>query len=164
MNPKRIAALVSVVFLLSSIAIGQAAELRHISDDFYVAGQPTAEDIAQFANSGGLNVINLRPPSETPDFNEAAVVTEAGMAYYNIPVAGAAGLTHENVELLDRLLAKLQSQKTLLHCSSSNRVGAMMALRANWLHDAGHDEALAIGKKHGLTKLQPQVERLLQNN
>ena len=164
MSPAKITALVSFLFLLSSVPLAQAEELKRISEDFYVAGQPGEEDITEFANNGGQYVINLRPPAETPEFNEAAIVTKAGMAYYNIPVAGVDGLTRENVELLDQLLAKLEGKKTLLHCSSSNRVGAMMALRANWLHDAGHDEALAIGKKHGLTKLQPQVERLLQNN
>lgn len=164
MNPRTLAALAGAAWILLSGAPIHAAELTRMRADFYVAGQPGAEDIAGFAASGGRHVINLRPPAETPDFNEAAVVTRAGMAYYNIPIAGAADLTREHVALLDRLLTQLDGEKTLLHCSSSNRVGALMALRARWLHGASYDEALALGKAHGLTGLQPQVERLLQND
>ncbi len=139
----------------------KAKEITQISDHLHVAGQPTAEELDAFAQQGGRHVIDLRPPEETPDFNEAAVVTRAGMAYYNIPIAGAAGLTRDNVEQLDRTLRRLEGETTLLHCSSSNRVGALMALRARWLYDASVDEALAIGKEHGMADLQPQVEKLL---
>jgi uncharacterized protein (TIGR01244 family) len=153
---------ITCIVLLVICGLASAKEITQVSDYLYVAGQPAAEEFVIFAAQGGRHVINLRPPEETPDFNEAAAVTRSGMAYYNIPIAGAAGLTRDNVEQLDRLLAKLEGEKTLLHCSSSNRVGALMALRAKWLHGASFDEALAVGTTHGLTSLQPQVEALLR--
>lgn len=147
------------------VAIGScgiaAAELVRITDDFHVAGQPSEEEIVRFGARGGGHVIDLRPAAEARGYDEPAAVTRAGMAYYNIPVSGPAGLTRENVELLDGLLARLEGEKVLLHCSSSNRVGALMALRARWLHGASVDEALAVGERHGMTSLAPHVERLL---
>jgi len=135
--------------------------LQHPSENLYTAGQPPPASFAVFAKEGVRHVINLRPPAETPDFNEAAIVTQENMAYYNIPISGAADLTRDNVMLLDNLLSKIGDEKVLLHCSSSNRVGALVALRAAWIDGAAAEEAIKVGQRHGLTKLQPKVEHLL---
>lgn len=163
MSPVKLPILLAatLIFALSSV---QAMEITRVSDNLHVSGQPTASEFTEFAARGGMHVIDLRPPSETPDFNEAAVVTRAGMAYYNIPIAGSRDLTRDNVELLDRVLAKVDRETTLLHCASANRVGALMALRARWLYDADYEEAITLGREHGMTTLQPDVERLLQSD
>jgi len=135
--------------------IGQPAINR------YTAGPPEPELFSAFAKAGVKHVINLRPPAETPNLNEAALVTKAGMSYYNVPIAGMRDLTRDNVVLIDKLLQKIGDESTLLHCSSSNRVGAVMALRAGWLKGASFDKAIAIGKQWGLTRMQPGVEQLL---
>ena len=136
--------------------------LRQPSETLYTAGQPQPEAFAALAKVGVRHVINLRPPSETPELNEAAVVTQSTMAYYNIPISGPVDLTRENVESLDKLLKRFGDDKVLLHCSSSNRVGALMALRAAWLDGVSAEKAIEEGQRHGLTKLQPAVERLLE--
>lgn len=135
--------------------------ISHPATNRYGAGQPEPGSFAAFAQVGVKHVINLRPPTETPDINEAAIVTKARMAYYNIPISGASDLTREKVALIDKLLRQIGDESVLLHCSSSNRVGAVMALRAAWFNDAATAEAIAIGKRWGLTRLQPSVERLL---
>ena len=84
------------------------------------------------------------------------------MAYYNIPISGIADLTRSNVVLLDKTLQRIGNESALLHCSSSNRVGAIMALRAAWIEGATAEEAIALGKQWGLTQLQPNVEELLR--
>lgn len=162
MTPRRSIRLVFALFLLAVCSAAAAKDITRISDDFYVAGQPTAQELVEFAGDGGRHVIDLRGPSESPGFDEAAVVREAGMTYHKLPITGAAGLTRENVRSLDSLLSRLEGEKTLLHCASANRVGALMALRAKWLYGASEAEALALGREHGLTSLQPQVERLLK--
>lgn len=135
--------------------------LQHPSENLYTAGQPQPESFSALAKAGVRHVINLRPPTETPNLNEAAIVTQANMAYYNIPISGAADLTRENVTLLDNVLNKTGDEKVLLHCSSSNRVGALIALRAAWINGASIEQAIKEGEDHGLTNLQPKVERLL---
>ena len=127
----------------------------------YGAGQPEPELFSAFAEAGVKHVINLRSPAETPNINEAAIVTKAGMAYYNVPISEISDLTRNNVALIDKLLHQIGDESVLLHCASSNRVGAVMALRAAWLEGASADEAIAIGKTWGLTRLQSSVERLL---
>ena len=79
-----------MIVLAISWGAAAAADIARIDEDLYVAGQPTAEDIAAFAREGGKHVINLRPPSETPGLDEAAVAAAAGLAYHNLPIAGPA--------------------------------------------------------------------------
>jgi len=135
--------------------------LKHPSVNIYSAGQPQPESFAALAKAGVRHVINLRPPTEAPDLNEAAIATQANLAYYNIPIKGAADLTRDKVDLLDRLLKKIGDEKVLMHCSSSNRVGALMALRSAWIGGASTERAIKEGERHGLTKHRPKVEQLL---
>lgn len=137
------------------------ADLKHPNDRLYLAGQPVPDDFAAFATAGVTKVINLRAPAETPDVNEAAIVTHAGMAYYNIPINGMADLTLANVKLLDHLLTEFGSEKILLHCSSGNRVAALMTLRAAWIQHASTEDAMKLGASYGLTKLSAKVRELL---
>lgn len=164
MTRTRLTALACLLILPTVTSGAAAMDITQVSDDLYVGGQPTADDLAVFAREGGRHVINLRTPSETPGLDQSALVTEAGLTYHELPIAGPTGLTRDNVQTLDRLLARLDGEKTLLHCASSNRVGALMALRAKWLYGASDAEALAIGQEHGLASLQGQVERLLREN
>ncbi len=164
---------VLLLLLFASPPVALAADLpdnlksieafRQVSDTLYTAGQPQPDAFAALAKAGVLHVINLRPPSETPELNEAALVTQAHMAYYNIPISGVEDWTRENVNLLDTLLHKLGKEKVLLHCSSSNRVGALIALRAAWIEGLPIEEAIKAGRAHGLTKLEEKVRHRLTN-
>ncbi len=125
-------------------------------------GQPTPEQIEEAAGAGFRTVINLRADGE-PGFEwEREAVERLGMQYVHIPVAGAPGLTHENVERLDTALADARQRgPALLHCASGNRIGAMLALREAWVRGAGPSDALRFGLDAGLTKLEPDVRALL---
>jgi len=50
----------------------------------------------------------------------------------------------------------------VVHCASSNRVGAMAALRAAWLQGQSADQAIETGKAWGLKSLEPEVRALLE--
>ena len=125
-------------------------------------GQPTQDQIAAAGSAGYKTVINLRAETE-PGFEwEAAAVKAAGMAYVLIPVAGAAGLTKDNVARLDAALKEAAANgPALLHCGSGNRIGAMLALRAAWLEGKDPAAALEYGKATGLTGLEPTVKSML---
>lgn len=128
----------------------------------YAGGQPAPNDFPRIAALGVRHVVNLRPHAETPDIDPEQLVTDAGMHYHNIPVGGPADLSRENVHALDALLSDFGDEPALVHCASSNRVGALLALRAAWLHGASPSQALEIGERWGLTKMRPVVESMLQ--
>ncbi|HEX5043125.1 MAG TPA: protein tyrosine phosphatase family protein [Candidatus Polarisedimenticolaceae bacterium] len=125
-------------------------------------GQPTPEHLAEAARAGYRTVINLRDPSEPGFAWEAEKVKALGMDYVSLPVAGAASLTRETVERFDAVLdAALAEGPVLVHCSSGNRNGALLALRGAWLGGLDAEAAIALGKAAGLTRLEPAVRALL---
>ncbi|MDP2226266.1 MAG: sulfur transferase domain-containing protein [Moraxellaceae bacterium] len=129
-------------------------------------GRPRPEHLASAARQGVKMVVNLCPPAEAADYDEAAVVAGLGMRYVNIPVAGPADLTLPNVKALAHALEAGQQgagdrPAVLLHCASGNRAGAMLALKAAWVDGKPAAEALAIGRAAGLTALDGVVSHLL---
>lgn len=129
--------------------------------DRVASGRLKPDDIAVLARAGIRNVIDLSDDSETPDFDEASAVRAAGMDYDNLPIHGADDLSEDNVRRFDALVAAAGNRPTLIHCASSNRVGALMALRAANLQGASAEIALETGKAWGLTKLEPAVRERL---
>lgn len=126
-------------------------------------GRPSPAHLARAAELGVKVVVNLCPAAESPGFDEAALVAELGMNYVNIPVAGPADLSPANVALLAAALdGHGQERRTLLHCASGNRVGAMLALKAKQIDGKSPAEALEIGRAAGLKALEPVVVQLLQ--
>ena len=125
-------------------------------------GQPSPEQIEAAARAGFRTVINLRTEGE-PGFEwEREAVESLGMRYVLLPVAGADGLTRENVESLDAALEQaLGEGPVLLHCASGNRIGAILALRAAWLQEVDAQKALEYGRASGMTRLEGATRKLL---
>lgn len=126
------------------------------------SGRLHAGDIAALKAAGVREVIDLSLDSETPDFDEAAAMQRAGITYYNLPIAGASDLNPANVKRFDRLLAAAGNQRTLVHCASGNRVGAMIALRTATLGGKDANQAVAEGRRWGLKSLESAVRARLQ--
>ena len=59
----------------------------------FCGGQPTAQQLADFAREGGGCVVNLRPEAEMGGWDEGAAVRGLGMHYVHIPVAGPEDLS-----------------------------------------------------------------------
>lgn len=123
-------------------------------------GEPGLEDLQALADAGYHTLISLRTDGEGSAIG-APEAEEHGMRYASIPVAGAEGLTRENVEALDRILDDPETGPVVLFCGSGNRVGALLALRAAWLDGASPEEALELGRAAGLTRLEPAVRAKL---
>lgn len=146
----------------AAIANAEILNLSNPEANVFASGQPTQEQLQLLASSGVKHIINLRPSSEL-DWDEAAYVKSLGMEYHNIPVAGAEGVTSENAQQLNDLLGSLNGQPLLVHCASSNRVGALRALTAGETNGAALESAIATGKSWGLTSLEPMVRAKLSD-
>lgn len=128
----------------------------------YVSGgQPNPDQLAAAAQAGIKRVINLRPPSEDAGYDEAAAAAKLGLEYEVLAIANAQDLNLDKVRQLDALLAAEPQKSTLIHCASGNRVGALMALRAAWLQDKSIEEAIEVGRRWGLTKMEAAVRQIL---
>lgn len=123
-------------------------------------GEPSQAQLEAIAANGFRTIVNLRTEDERSEIQRSDV-KGLGMRYVSIPVAGADGLDAANVDALDRVLDDPDAYPVVLFCSSGNRVGALLALRAAWLEDASPEEALTLGKNAGLTRLEPVVRQKL---
>lgn len=139
----------------------QTPFIFHPSDALHTSGQPSAQDIADLSKQGIVGVINLRPSAETPERDQRQEAQEAGLTYANIPISGPADLNAHNAQLLDEHIAKAQGP-VLIYCGSSNRVGALLALRAKLIQGLSADEALKLGQSAGMTGLQAHISGLLR--
>lgn len=125
------------------------------------AGQPNEAQVAALLDSGVEHLISLRPVSEDGAGWEEAHSGEAGYRFDRLPISGADDLTRENVEAFAALMDESEGAPTLLYCASSNRVGALLALKAAWIDGVAPEQAIEQGLAAGLTRLEGPVRELL---
>ncbi|MGI9219403.1 MAG: fused DSP-PTPase phosphatase/NAD kinase-like protein [Woeseiaceae bacterium] len=128
-------------------------------DGFRAAGQPDADAFALVAEAGYAAVIDLRGEQENRGLDEAAVLQELGLDYVELPLSSPDAISFENAAKLDEILSGY-TEPVLIHCGSSNRVGALLALRKS-MHGASDDAAVEYGRDAGLTGLEPVVRSRL---
>ena len=124
------------------------------------SGQPTEAQFAALPAAGVTTVIHLRPTTEKGTGWEEAKARDLGLAFVRLPIDGAKDVTEANARKLAELLASAKGP-VLLSCGSSNRCGALLALKAFHVDGLGKDEALALGRRGGLKALEPTVTALL---
>ena len=127
----------------------------------FSAAQPTKEQFKQLSQAKVKHVINLRAADEQ-DWDEGALVNSLGMSYHAIEIAGAKDVNTDNAKQLANLLEQLKGESVVVHCASSNRVGALMAISA---HQQGTDieYAIEIGKQWGMASLEPVVRKVMND-
>jgi len=126
------------------------------------AGQPDKAALEVFAGNGYSTVIDLRGEQEDRGLDEAAVVEALGMEYITFPITGLEAISFESAGKLDQLIASADGP-VLVHCGSSNRVGALLALRKS-LAGADDETSLAYGIEGGLTSLEGRVKEVLNED
>ncbi len=151
-------------------AIGTAERVEGMSGvvnlsrdgDVWFAGQPTEAGLSNLKNAGVTRVINLRTEAEMSEkvgFDEAAVARELGMDYVSIPFRGGA-VDVEHADQLAKVLSE-SDDATLLHCGSSNRVGAVWAIYLNKHRAVATEDAIRLGQAAGMTS--PALEQRVRN-
>lgn len=144
--------------MADKIAIPNARQ--PFGSEILVGGQPTPEQFKELADAGYIAIINLRPDAELQGRDEEAEVQALDMRYVHIPVGGPDDVTEENAQRLHDALDS-HDGPVVVHCASSNRVGALFALRAGLLLDVDANEAIELGRQAGMTSLEPLVQKHL---
>ena len=135
--------------------VSNVTHLRHL----WFAGQPDQAGLEKAKPEGVAVVINLRDPSEHA-WDERSSVEALGMTYFNIPVRGGQPFDPEVFGKIEALVKEHHDEQILIHCASSNRVGGWLATHLVDTHGMTIDDALAVGRRAGITK-QP-VERAVR--
>jgi len=143
------------------VEIASVIESGHVQpvDGITAAGQPDVAALKVFADSGYVAIVDMRGPDEDRGMDdEKGVVEGLGLEYIAFPITSD-DLTFDRARELDELIQSYD-EPVLVHCASSNRVGAMLALRHS-LNGASDEEALQHGREGGLTRLEPVVMKRL---
>ncbi len=111
----------------------------HTCGSLFLAGQPGKDDIATIKDKGIKRVITLRTDGEI-DWDEAAMIKDAGLEFVKIAFREPDTLTDEVFDKVRKLLNDKEKTPTLLHCGSANRVGAV------WLVHRVLDEGVPLEK------------------
>ncbi len=127
-----------------------------------VGGQPTLEHLKEAAEAGYKSVLNLRSGKEKAQVDQETMVEGLGMRYVHIPISSGKELTVANAKLLAEIVADPTQLPSMVHCASGNRVGALFAIKAAMLDGASAEHALELGKNAGMTRLEPVVRQLLE--
>lgn len=111
-----------------------SAEVKPIAEDFAVASQLYAEQIAGLAALGFKSLICNRPDGEAPNEPQFAAISaaaeEAGLQIRYIPVSGQIGLTEENVEQTRIAMAEMPGP-ILAYCRSGARSAKLYEIAAS---------------------------------
>lgn len=125
-----------------------------------VSGQPDAGVLDALKVAGFGTVIDMRTEGEDRGMDEVAETRARGMTYVSLPIARTEGVSFDNAQRLDDILAGIEGP-VLLHCGSGERVAALLALRAS-LNGASDEDALAVAESAGLTRMEPVVRKRLE--
>ena len=125
------------------------------------SGQPTEAQFDQLQAAGVAHVLHLRVKSESGTGWEEDHAAKADVSFERLEIAGGKGLTRANVEAFAAKLDSYGDDLVLVSCASSNRVGAMLALKACWLDGMGKADAMALGRRGGMKSLTDAVDDLL---
>jgi len=139
--------------------------ISQLSDDVYVAGQISVEDIPALVEAGFKSVINNRPDDEVcpqPSSIDVGLAAKgAGMEYLYIPMSGAQ-LTAETIEKSVEAFRELP-KPILAHCAGGPRSALLWAF-SNVKAD-GVDSVLATTASAGFTfeQFRPMLEQYAQD-
>ena len=154
-----------------SHAQDQATESQELSSLFIpiegllVGGQPTRVDLKKIKALGFNTIISLRPEQEEEaevGYDEPSEAAKLGFKFVRIPITDANDLNSKTLAALNSAI-EAANGGAFLHCRTGNRVGAMLSLRAFRMQQRSHVDAIALGKKSGMTWLTESVEKLLQD-
>lgn len=139
----------------------EAPNYRRLGPGLGTSGQPSRETVARLKELGFRTAINLRAPSEGIEADRKAVEKQ-GLRFVSVPVTPET-FHVEDAKKVAAVIGDPKAGPVLLYCSSSNRVGGVIAVVES-LKGKPHDEALAEGKKAGLksASMIEAVERVLR--
>jgi uncharacterized protein (TIGR01244 family) len=164
---KYVKRIIPVFALASALAMAGPAEVpaavdgiagyKLVHSGLAAAGVPSAEALATLKARGFKTVIDLRGVTEPGVAEEEAIVRTQGLRYVHVPVS-ASTFSLGDVETVARVLDDAQAAPVLLHCASSNRVGAVLAV-IQVQKGMSLEAAEAEGRKFGL-KSEAMVEAM----
>ena len=144
---------------------GSLKELKSIEKRIFIAGQPDYQGFVRAKTEGITAVIDMRRPGELAAFNEAEVVRNLGMKYYNVPVGGT-NFRIKDLRKVGKIVKNHSPDKVLVHCGSGNRVAAWLVQHLVYDHVQPLDQSVEIAQKIYLTssRVEDHVREIIKDD
>ncbi len=149
-----------VIDLKKEAAIGNMSNVTSLHGTIYMTGQPDQATVGSLKEQGFQVVLNIRGADEGK-FDEKAMVTGDGLAYYNVPLLKDGQIQDSAVSEIHAIIKENKGKKILFHCASANRVAGWFG--AHLARDMGYETeaAISLAKEAGLTKAG--MEKILRD-
>ncbi|WP_341501590.1 hypothetical protein [Gallaecimonas sp. GXIMD4217] len=135
---------------------------HEVSDKLISCGLPSAEQVRALAGAGVRTVLSFCQPGEC-SFDEQRLVSELGMRFVAMPISGPADMTPAAARTLQAVLDDVDAYPMVMHCSTGNRAGGMLAAKLFHCDGLALEQAIVQGRVAGLTKLEKSVRQCLQD-
>lgn len=127
------------------------------------SGQPDEAQLGALAEAGYRSILDLRTAEEDRGFDEPATARALGLSYLSLPVSGN---TLQDPGIVKRFIQAFRDAErpVLVHCASSNRVGALYYAYLVKEKELPQQEALERARGYGLRSpaLVEAIDKLLE--
>lgn len=118
--------------------------------NFYIAAQPSVDDLSWYKKQGVKSIINLRTEKENKEFasnvyKEKKQVNDLGLAYYSVPIGGSDAYAPENLKLMATHIK--ENEKVVIHCRSAGRATILFMAYLVKYRGFSLNEATKIGEQ-----------------
>lgn len=138
-------------------------EVKRVSNDLSITGQPKPEDLKAAAEQGFKSVLNLRSSEESGALsNEQQLAEAAGLEYANVPLSS----TTPDEELMTKALFELENlaKPVLIHCGAGLRAGAIGVIATAIEQDWSLKQLTQKSEEIGLNLEQPHLKQFIQQH
>lgn len=133
-----------------NIKIGDSL-IAHRYSNIYFSGQPEMGDLKELKKQGFVHIINLRQASEYDEALEKKTAKSQNLQYSHIPFSPQSPLTNTFIEKVTAAVMKHRKDgKTLIHCSSGNRVALWIGGHFYKDHKYNKEDSVKIAKEMGM--------------
>ncbi|MCF8057730.1 MAG: hypothetical protein K9K67_00425 [Bacteriovoracaceae bacterium] len=135
-----------------SVVVGESLKAHHFKD-IYFSGQPSMEDFKKLKEQGFTHIVNLRRETEYNELEERGKIKELGMIYSHHPFPLDMKIDDAYVDgVTGSIVENRKKGKTLVHCSSGNRVGIWVGAHFSKDHSQTPAKAFETAEENGLDK------------
>lgn len=130
-------------------ALGPVPNATQALPHLVTGGQPGPDQFRALKEAGVEVILDIRDPMEPRPFDEASLVRQLGMRYYNIPVVSGRVDDSVMASILE-VLRREAGVSTLFHCASGNRVGGPMIAYLMLDQQVAEDDAVMQAMRMGM--------------
>lgn len=148
-----------LLFILLILCTGVSAVATPKNyNNYYISGQPSEKELADFKKQTGAAVVDLRDFDELGNCSEPGTVSKLGMKYERVMFQKDGAIDPSVIKNIDAQVAQAKGKPVLVFCKTGNRSSAWLAIHLVEKEKMNLEEAIVIARGTGLQdKMEKKV-------